>query len=107
MMVLGEIGGIYGAIVGIPSMFISYFVQKEFMRAVAKLMPIKDEQNSAPSANDPLKDKLLELEKTSALPGKLDRSDAQRLADEASKIKTMPDVSGVCSKSSALLQEAQ
>ena len=27
MMLLGELGGLYGAIVGIPSFFVSYFVQ--------------------------------------------------------------------------------
>ena len=43
MMLLGEIGGLYGAIVGIPSIFISYFVQLEFMGAIAKLTPVKKE----------------------------------------------------------------
>ena len=41
MMVLGELGGIYGAIVSIPSLFISYFVQNLFMSAVTDLMPAK------------------------------------------------------------------
>ena len=35
MMLLGELGGLYGAIVGIPSYFISYFVQMSFVSAIA------------------------------------------------------------------------
>lgn len=35
MMLLGEIGGLYGAIVGIPAFFISYFVEISFMTAIA------------------------------------------------------------------------
>ena len=35
MMLLGELGGLYGAIVSIPSYFISYFVQMSFMSAIA------------------------------------------------------------------------
>ena len=45
MMVLGEIGGIYGAIVSIPSFFISYFIQNLLMSAVTDLMPDKKEAN--------------------------------------------------------------
>ena len=41
MMVLGEIGGIYGAIASIPSFFISYFIQNMFMSAVTDLMPVR------------------------------------------------------------------
>ena len=35
MMLLGELGGLYGALVGIPSYFISSFVQISFMSAIA------------------------------------------------------------------------
>ena len=42
MMVLGELGGIYGAIVSVPSFFISYFVQNLFMSAVTSQMPTKN-----------------------------------------------------------------
>ena len=34
MMLLGELGGLYGALVGIPSYFISHFVQLSFMSAI-------------------------------------------------------------------------
>ena len=48
MMLLGELGGLYGAIVGIPSLFISYFVQLSFVSAIAQLTPVKkdDEPDS-------------------------------------------------------------
>ena len=41
MMVLGELGGIFGAIVSIPSLFISHFIQNLFMSSVTDLMPGK------------------------------------------------------------------
>lgn len=45
MMILGELGGIYSAIVSIPSFFISYFVQNMFMNAVTEVMPLKEESS--------------------------------------------------------------
>ena len=45
LMLLGELGGLYGAIVGIPSIFISHFVQMQFMSAIAELMPVKREDD--------------------------------------------------------------
>ena len=45
MMVLGELGGIYGAIASIPSFFISYFIQNLFMSAVTQQMPVKPRTN--------------------------------------------------------------
>ena len=45
MMLLGELGGLYGAIVGIPSYFISYFVQMSFVSAIAKLTPVKKDDD--------------------------------------------------------------
>ena len=41
LMVLGELGGIYGAIVSIPTLFISYFIQNLFISAVTDVMPVK------------------------------------------------------------------
>ena len=68
-MVLGEIGGLYGAIVGIPSIFISYFVQLSYMSAISKLIPVKKENDSDLLAEAPsFKDKLIELETTSDMP---------------------------------------
>ena len=40
-MLLGELGGLYGALVGIPAYFISYFVEKSFASAIAKRAPVK------------------------------------------------------------------
>ena len=108
MEVLGEIGGIFGAIVGIPAIFIAYFVEKEFISAIAQLMPVKDEDGSAPSSSDDtLKNKLSEIEKTSTLPDQLSPKDAQSLANEASRIKPMPDLPGLCSKSRGAILESQ
>ena len=45
MMVLGELGGIYGAIVSIPSFFISYFVQNLFISAITDFVPLKTKMN--------------------------------------------------------------
>ena len=45
MMILGELGGIYSAIVSIPSFLISYFVQNMFMNAVTEVMPLKEESS--------------------------------------------------------------
>ena len=44
-MLLGEIGGLYGAIVGFLSFFISYFIQLQFMGAIAKFIPVKESKN--------------------------------------------------------------
>ena len=41
-MLLGEVGGLYGAIVGIPSIFISNYISLMFMSAIVKLMPFKE-----------------------------------------------------------------
>ena len=35
IMLLGEVGGLYGALVGFPAYFISYFVEKSFKSAIA------------------------------------------------------------------------
>ena len=69
MMILGELGGVYGAIVGLPSIFISYIVQLQFMSAIAEFMPVKREADSVldPVAPD-LRDQLIELELTSDMP---------------------------------------
>ena len=42
IMLLGEVGGLYGAIVGIPSIFISNYISLMFMSAIVKLMPFKE-----------------------------------------------------------------
>ena len=105
MELLGEIGGIFGAIVGLPSIFISYFVEKQFISAIAQLMPVKDEDDT--SSNGTLKNKLTEIEKTSTLPEQLSLNDAQSLANEASRIKPMPDLPGLCNKSREVLLESQ
>ena len=92
-MVLGEIGGLYGAIVGIPSIFISYFVQLSYMSAISKLIPVKKENDSDLLAEAPsFKDKLIELETTSDMPLTLSQEHAKSLAKEASKLKLMPSV---------------
>ena len=41
LMLLGELGGIYGAIIGIPSLFISHLIRNLFISDVADLMPVK------------------------------------------------------------------
>ena len=67
MMLLGELGGLYGAIVGIPSYFISYLVQLSFMSSIAKLTPVKKEEDpdlEFEGAAPKLKDRLIELEDT-------------------------------------------
>ena len=63
MMLLGELGGLYSVIVGIPSFFISYFVELQFMSAIAAQMPVKREEDSSDlQQNAPqLKYKLIEL----------------------------------------------
>ena len=35
IMLLGEVGGLYGALVGFPAYFISYFVEASFKSAIA------------------------------------------------------------------------
>ena len=58
-MLIGEIGGLYGAIVGLPSIFISYFVQQQFISEVAKMSYVKEEVNLEPSvAEDRLRDRI-------------------------------------------------
>ena len=69
MMVLGELGGIYGAIVSIPSLFISYFVQNLFMSAVTDLMPAK--QKSRPYQENPIIEKLAKKDPESQCDGRL------------------------------------
>lgn len=41
MMLLGELGGLYGIIVAIPSLFIAQLVERLFINHLAGLMPIK------------------------------------------------------------------
>ena len=41
IMLLGEVGGLYGAIVGFPAYFISCFVESSFKSAIAELAPVK------------------------------------------------------------------
>ena len=81
MMILGELGGVYSAIVGLPSIFISYIVQLQFMSAIAEFMPVKREADSVldPVAPD-LRDQLIELENTSDMPKTLSFDDAESLA---------------------------
>ena len=61
MMVLGELGGIFGAIVSIPSLFISHFIQNLFMSSVTDLMPGK--QKSDLYQESSIKDKIAEFQK--------------------------------------------
>ena len=69
MMILGELGGVYGAIVGLPSIFISYIVQLQFMSAIAEFMHVKREDDSVLEPVAPeLRDRLIEIENTSEMP---------------------------------------
>ena len=90
MMVLGELGGIYGAIVSIPSFFISYFVQNLFMSAVTDRMPAK--QKSSTYQENPIKEKLAKKDHESQCEGKLvlDAPEIQNLEFEAKKIQERP-----------------
>ena len=49
---LGEIGGLYGAIVVIPSFFLSNFIHVMFMRAIVKLMPSYKEDSGKNNARN-------------------------------------------------------
>ena len=99
MMLLGELGGLYGAIVGIPSLFISYFVQLSFVSAIAQLAPMKkdddpDSGDEKPEAGSipQLQDQLIRYEASDDMPPPLSQEDAEALALEASRIKKMPKV---------------
>ena len=46
MMILGELGGIYGALVGIPSFFISRYIEHQFISSFVAQTPIKDESSA-------------------------------------------------------------
>ena len=37
----GDLGGLYGAIVGIPSILLTFFAERLFQKAIAKLMTVK------------------------------------------------------------------
>ena len=83
MMLLGELGGLYGALVGIPSYFISSFVQISFMSAVAQLAPVKKEENpdtpesiTEVGAPTQLRDQLAEFEASKDMPPTLTQDDA-------------------------------
>ena len=41
-MLLGELGGVYGVIVSLPSYFIASFVERIFMDKISSLIPVKD-----------------------------------------------------------------
>ena len=42
----GDIGGLYGIIVGIPSFLLTFFAERLFQKAIAKTMPFKDRSES-------------------------------------------------------------
>ena len=60
MTLLGDIGGLYGAIVSIPSFFISRIIERLFTRSVLNLMPVKEE--ASPDDKNSLKEKLFKNE---------------------------------------------
>ena len=60
MTLLGDIGGLYGAIVSIPSLFISRIIERLFTRAFFSLMPVKKE--ASPNSQNSLKEKLFKKE---------------------------------------------
>ena len=84
MMVLGELGGIYGAIVSIPSFFISHFIQNLFRSAVTDVMPVKPRINIY--SNNSVQSKL----KTNGDPVVLGAEEVQDLALEAQQIGPRP-----------------
>ena len=96
MMLLGELGGLYSAIVGIPSFFISYFVQLQFMSAIAAQMPVKKHEEDGSDDLQPiapqLKDQLIELKNKQEMPKELSAADSESLALEAARITKMPQV---------------
>ena len=89
MMLLGELGGLYGAIVGISSCFISYFIQLQYMSAVTKFMSVKENYDS--NSTRQLKNRL----SASETPFALTSQDVKVLAEEASRINTMPSYSRI------------
>ena len=42
----GDIGGLFGAIAGIPAIFMTYFAERLFHMAIAELLPIKKRAKS-------------------------------------------------------------
>ena len=46
-MLLGEVGGLYGALVGFPAIFLSYYAQYAFMSAVISTMPQKKKEKES------------------------------------------------------------
>ena len=85
MMLLGELGGLYGAIIGIPSYFISYFTANLFKSALTGLVPLKN-SSSSDSAQ-------YIQQKLSCESNYLTREDVERLANEALKFEKMSRVS--------------
>ena len=64
-MILGELGGIYGALIGIPSFFISRYIEYLFISSVVDRTPIKDESQEHSEVKDALKMKLASEDTTS------------------------------------------
>ena len=86
-MLLGELGGLFEAIKSIPSFIISYFIQLQFMGAVAKFIPVKEDTSR--QAPKELRDRLA----AQGAPYTLTSNDVTALAQEALKIKMMSAVS--------------
>lgn len=85
MMLLGELGGVFGIIVAIPSFFISKMVERIFISHLAQLMPEKPRGDSQANQqrSSLLKEKLKHAPPGSDTPVTLDGHDAESLAHEA------------------------
>lgn len=84
MQLIGDVGGLYGAIVVIPSLFVSYFAERSFMRAVTKELPTKGDLKKGITTNS-LQQKLASKQVNDG--DVLTSEDVNCLIDEANSLK--------------------